>query len=113
MQEVLKRASAYFARGQRPPKLIDPVGRDLARDGISVATACRGPEVPTSGYDKSATARPATRARTTARFEEPSRKDLWASDAEVAEVSGRRRRPGSWNTGALAILFAHIVYGSP
>ena len=39
--EILKRASAYFAREKRPPKMIYPVVRELSDDGIPVATACR------------------------------------------------------------------------
>ena len=48
--EILKRASAYFAREKRPPKMIYPVVRELAGDGIPVATACRVLQVSTSGY---------------------------------------------------------------
>lgn len=34
----------------RPPKMIYPVVRELARDGVPVATTCRVLGVPTSGY---------------------------------------------------------------
>jgi transposase-like protein len=47
--EILKRASAYFARENVLP-VIYPVVRELAADGIAVATACRVLEVSTSGY---------------------------------------------------------------
>ena len=36
--------------GERPPKMIYPVVRELAADGIPVATACRVLEVSTSGF---------------------------------------------------------------
>jgi transposase-like protein len=39
-----------LAKGERPPKVIYPVVRELAADGVPVATACRVLEVSTSGY---------------------------------------------------------------
>jgi putative transposase len=36
--------------GERPPKMIFPVVRELAADGIPVTTACRVLEVSTSGF---------------------------------------------------------------
>ncbi len=47
--EILKRASAYFARENVLP-MIYPVVRELAADGMPVATACRVLGVSTSGY---------------------------------------------------------------
>ncbi|WP_380174398.1 IS3 family transposase [Kineococcus sp. DHX-1] len=38
--EILRRATAYFARDV-PPKMIYPLVRDLAADGVSVAVTCR------------------------------------------------------------------------
>lgn len=48
--EILKRASTYFARENVPPKIGFRPAQELAADGISVAVACRFVGVSTSGY---------------------------------------------------------------
>jgi hypothetical protein len=48
--EILKRAAAYFARGERSPKVIYPLVRELADDSVDVAATCRVLKVSRSGY---------------------------------------------------------------
>lgn len=48
--EIPKRASAYFARENVLPTMIDPVVREPAVDRVPVAMACPVLEVSSSGY---------------------------------------------------------------
>jgi putative transposase len=48
--DILKRAAGVFRAGERPPKVIFPLVRELADDGIPVAVACRVLKTSRSGY---------------------------------------------------------------
>jgi transposase len=88
--EIFKRAAAYFRAGERPPKVIYPLVRELA-DDFDVAVTCRVLQVSRSGYYESAPGSSLPGRRRTSCWPRRSRRFHDESRRHLRLAAGARR----------------------